>query len=63
MPGTGDIWSTAADVSRFTAALHARELIAYGSHRAEPGTHQGAGLRRFALCSPGAVVPACANGA
>lgn len=34
MPGTGDIWSTAADVTRFTAALHAGELITDGSLRA-----------------------------
>ena len=34
MPGTGDIWSTAADVTRFTAALHAGELIADRSLRA-----------------------------
>jgi len=34
MPGTGDIWSTASDLSRFTAALHSGELIAPGSLRA-----------------------------
>ena len=34
MPGTGDIWSTAADVARFTVALHAGELITDGSLRA-----------------------------
>ena len=34
MPGTGDIWSTASDLSRFTAALHSGELIALGSLRA-----------------------------
>jgi CubicO group peptidase (beta-lactamase class C family) len=33
-PGAGDIWSTAADVTRFTAALHAGELITDGSLRA-----------------------------
>lgn len=27
MPGTGDIWSTASDLSRFTAALHQGELL------------------------------------
>jgi len=34
MPGTGDIWSTAADVTRFTAALHASDLITADSLRA-----------------------------
>jgi CubicO group peptidase (beta-lactamase class C family) len=34
MPGTGDLWSTAADVTTFTAALHAGELITDGSLRA-----------------------------
>ena len=34
MPGTGDIWSTAADVTRFTAALHRGELVAESSLRA-----------------------------
>jgi CubicO group peptidase (beta-lactamase class C family) len=27
MPGTGDIWSTAGDLTRFTTALHSGELI------------------------------------
>jgi CubicO group peptidase (beta-lactamase class C family) len=34
MPGTGDIWSTAGDLTRFTAALHGGELIAPSSLRA-----------------------------
>jgi CubicO group peptidase (beta-lactamase class C family) len=34
MPGTGDIWSTAGDLTRFTAALHGGELIAASSLRA-----------------------------
>ena len=34
MPGTGDIWSTAGDLTRFTAALHCGELIAASSLRA-----------------------------
>jgi CubicO group peptidase (beta-lactamase class C family) len=34
MPGTGDIWSTAGDLTRFTVALHAGELIAASSLRA-----------------------------
>lgn len=34
MAGTGDIWSTAADLASFTAALHAGELLADGSLRA-----------------------------
>jgi CubicO group peptidase (beta-lactamase class C family) len=34
MAGTGDIWSTAADLARFTAALHGGELLADGSLRA-----------------------------
>jgi CubicO group peptidase (beta-lactamase class C family) len=34
MPGTGDIWSTARDLTRFTAALHGGELIAPSSLRA-----------------------------
>jgi CubicO group peptidase (beta-lactamase class C family) len=33
MPGTGDIWSTAGDLTRFTAALHSGELIAADSLR------------------------------
>jgi CubicO group peptidase (beta-lactamase class C family) len=28
MPGAGDIWSTASDLTRFTTALHGGELIA-----------------------------------
>lgn len=39
MPGTGDIWSTAGDLSRFTAALHSGELIAAGSLRAMCTAH------------------------
>jgi CubicO group peptidase (beta-lactamase class C family) len=31
MPGTGDIWSTAGDLTRFITALHAGELITAGS--------------------------------
>ena len=34
MPGTGDIWSSAGDLTRFTAALHRGELIAASSLRA-----------------------------
>jgi len=34
MAGTGDIWSTAADLARFTAALHGGELLADDSLRA-----------------------------
>jgi CubicO group peptidase (beta-lactamase class C family) len=34
MPGTGDIWSTAGNLTRFTAALHFGELIAANSLRA-----------------------------
>ena len=33
MPGTGDIWSTAGDLSRFTAALHSGELVTASSLR------------------------------
>jgi CubicO group peptidase (beta-lactamase class C family) len=33
MPGTGDIWSTAGDLSRFTTALHSGELVTAGSLR------------------------------
>ncbi len=39
MPGTGDIWSTAGDLTRFTAALHAGELIAASSLRAMCTAH------------------------
>lgn len=39
MPGTGDIWSTAADLTRFTAALHSGELIAASSLRAMCTAH------------------------
>ena len=39
MPGTGDVWSTAGDLSRFTAALHSGELIAAGSLRAMCTVH------------------------
>jgi CubicO group peptidase (beta-lactamase class C family) len=31
MPGTGDIWSTAGDLTRFTAALHSGELVSASS--------------------------------
>ena len=34
MPGTGDIWSTAGDLTRFTAALHGGQLLAPSSLRA-----------------------------
>ncbi len=34
MPGTGDIWSTTGDLTRFTAALHGGELVAASSLRA-----------------------------
>jgi CubicO group peptidase (beta-lactamase class C family) len=34
MPGTGDIWSTAGDLTRFTTALHSGELVAASSLRA-----------------------------
>ena len=39
MPGTGDIWSTAGDLTRFTAALHRGELIAASSVRAMCTAH------------------------
>jgi CubicO group peptidase (beta-lactamase class C family) len=39
MPGTGDIWSTVGDLSRFTAALHSGELVAAGSLRAMCTAH------------------------
>jgi CubicO group peptidase (beta-lactamase class C family) len=39
MPGTGDIWSTAGDLTRFTAALHSGELIAASSLRAMCTVH------------------------
>ena len=39
MPGTGDIWSTAGDLTRFTAALHSGELVAAGSLRAMCTAH------------------------
>ena len=39
MPGTGDIWSTAGDLTRFTAALHRGELIAASSLRAMCTAH------------------------
>jgi CubicO group peptidase (beta-lactamase class C family) len=39
MPGTGDIWSTARDLTRFTTALHAGELLAASSLRAMCTAH------------------------
>jgi CubicO group peptidase (beta-lactamase class C family) len=33
MPGTGDIWSTAPDLARFTTALHSGQLLTDGSLR------------------------------
>jgi CubicO group peptidase (beta-lactamase class C family) len=39
MPGTGDIWSTAADLTRFTTALHRGELISASSLRAMCTVH------------------------
>jgi CubicO group peptidase (beta-lactamase class C family) len=39
MPGTGDIWSTAGDLTRFTTALHSGELIAESSLRAMCTAH------------------------
>jgi CubicO group peptidase (beta-lactamase class C family) len=39
MPGTGDIWSTVGDLTRFTAALHSGELIAANSLRAMCTVH------------------------
>jgi len=34
MPGTGDIWSTVAELTRFTVALHSGELLSENSLRA-----------------------------
>ena len=39
MPGTGGIWSTTGDLTRFTAALHSGKLIAAGSLRAMCTAH------------------------
>jgi CubicO group peptidase (beta-lactamase class C family) len=39
MPGTGDAWSTAGDLTRFTAALHSGQLIAASSLRAMCTAH------------------------
>jgi CubicO group peptidase (beta-lactamase class C family) len=39
MPGTGDIWSTTGDLTRFTAALHSGELVAASSLRAMRTAH------------------------
>jgi CubicO group peptidase (beta-lactamase class C family) len=39
MPGTGDIWSTAGDLTSFTAALHRGELISASSLHAMRGAH------------------------
>jgi CubicO group peptidase (beta-lactamase class C family) len=39
MPGTGDIWSTAGDLTRFTAALHSGELVSASSLRAMCTAH------------------------
>jgi CubicO group peptidase (beta-lactamase class C family) len=39
MPGTGDIWSTAGDVARFTTALHSGEILAADSLRAMCTAH------------------------
>lgn len=39
MPGTGDIWSTAGDLTRFTTALHSGELVAASSLRAMCTAH------------------------
>jgi CubicO group peptidase (beta-lactamase class C family) len=39
MPGTGGIWSTAGDLTRFTAALHSGELVSTRSLRAMCTAH------------------------
>lgn len=39
MPGTGDIWSTTGDLTRFTTALHCGELLAESSLRAMCTAH------------------------
>jgi CubicO group peptidase (beta-lactamase class C family) len=39
MPGTGDIWSTAGDLTKFTTALHSGELIGESSLRAMCTAH------------------------
>jgi CubicO group peptidase (beta-lactamase class C family) len=39
MPGTGDIWSTTGDLTRFTAALHSGELLTASSLRAMCTAH------------------------
>jgi CubicO group peptidase (beta-lactamase class C family) len=39
MPGTGDIWSTATDLTRFTTALHGGELVAASSLQAMCTAH------------------------
>ncbi len=39
MPGTGDIWSTTEDLTRFTIALHSNELISVSSLQAMVTAH------------------------
>jgi CubicO group peptidase (beta-lactamase class C family) len=39
MPGTGDIWSTTGDLTRFVTALHAGELVTASSLRAMCTAH------------------------
>jgi CubicO group peptidase (beta-lactamase class C family) len=39
MPGTGDIWSTTGDLTRFTTALHSGELVTASSLRAMSTAH------------------------
>lgn len=41
MPGAGDIWSTAEDLTRFTVALHSHLLITAGSLRTMVTAHAG----------------------
>jgi CubicO group peptidase (beta-lactamase class C family) len=41
MPGTGDIWSTSSDLTKFVAALHQGELVSPSSLRTMSTAHTG----------------------
>lgn len=43
VPGTDDLWSTAADLPRFSAALRAGELLSPGSYRSMTTPHADLG--------------------
>lgn len=49
LPGTGDVWSTAADLARYTSALRAGDFLSPASRRALVAPQSGLGNASYAL--------------